>query len=107
MIRLRFSTCWRLILFAGLVGMPVCIGMMVFKDVFPDEHWLLVCKILAWSVVGGILVFCFVLGLLQRAGLFEYTYTEAERRTRFYRENEEFRQRNEIRLARKRELKRE
>ena len=99
MMTLRYST-WRRSIPLGAVLMGLCFaGEIVFRE----RPWAVVFPILFWAVMITSVIFNLAVGLLKKAGLLEFTYTDADRASYFYDMEQQHRLMRENRRARKRE----
>jgi hypothetical protein len=88
---------WRrsILLGAGLIALSFVGGIC-----FCEERWAFVFDLLFWAVV-VVVVFNIAVRLLNKGGLLEFTYTEADRASYFYNMEKLQRQVTESRRARK------
>ena len=99
MMTLRYQT-WRRSFPLGVVVIALCFACEI---AFSERPWAMVFSFLFWAVIVASIVFNIAVGLLRKAGLLEFTYTDADRASYLY--NMEKAQRAMIanRRARKRE----
>lgn len=103
MIKLRYTMLRRFIhLGVGLIVLCFAGGYY-----FREGPGVFLFEVLGWGVVVVCVVFNVVVGLLQKAGLLEFTYTEVDRCSYMYNQEKLYQQMTENRRARKRERERE
>lgn len=103
MIQLRYTILRRSIhLGVGLIVLCLAGGYY-----FREEPWGFLFEVLGWGVAVVSVVFNIGVGLLQKAGLLEFTYTEVDRCSYMYHQEKQHQQMTKNRRARKRERERD
>jgi len=98
-MKLRYTT-WRRSITLAWVSILLCFAGLV---AFPDQGWSTVFPYLIQAVIVASILFHLVVALLRKAGLLEFTYSDADRASYLYNMEGLHRQMTANRCGRKRE----
>ncbi|MCW1926655.1 hypothetical protein OKA05_29145 [Luteolibacter arcticus] len=96
---MRYQT-WRRSITLGALLLAACFAGGILCR---EERWVVVFEVLLWVVWASSVVFHVVVALLQKFGMLEFSYTEADKNSYLYNIEKLHRQMSENRRARKRE----